>query len=421
MNIHGEGKNRIDQDYPYLRLLCTIVSFYFLFTALRGLFGMIEFRLPDLCIFIILSVYVISYDSIRNNISLIGISILFTALIISAVGIVIEYPWNLYWSGLSWEIFPMLFFFVGCNKHMANNDIFERGILIVFLVSLIGLWLFLTLPSWYVSFRMENQTNYSQNSILEMTRLSAFWDYPYWVSYGTAIIYFYLLCKYCYLEQVSLKMKVLSLFFLSILLLTQQRAPIGFSFLTTFAVFVYSCYNKKLKKVRFFLIQLFVVILLLFIIASFIISEELIEFMTKKVTILFDDSTDSSFIEYRAQIFSDFSDKTVSLWGDGIGRYSHLALLTGGKGISDQQYLKMLYETGYFGFCSRLLIIGIILLKGISNFRNYFFEVGIIIMFLISMFGANSLAVREMHCWIFWLCCGRIYNKKKIVWVNCKR
>ena len=80
-------------------------------------------------------------------------------------------------------------------------------------VSLIGLYLYLAQPSWYIAWKLQSTTEFSSESrILEMTRLSAFWQYPYWVSYGCALLYHYKL--YTMFTSNVKKQDVLVIFFL---------------------------------------------------------------------------------------------------------------------------------------------------------------------------------------------------------------
>lgn len=112
-------------------------------------------------------------------------------------------------------------------------------------VSLIGLYLYLAQPSWYIAWKLQSTTEFSSESrILEMTRLSAFWQYPYWVSYGCALLYHYKL--YTMFTSNVKKQDVLVIFFLFfIIVLTQQRAPLLFIVLST--VFFISTHLYKIK------------------------------------------------------------------------------------------------------------------------------------------------------------------------------
>ena len=103
--------------------------------------------------------------------------------------------------------------------------------------------------------------------------------------------------------------------------------------------------------------------------------------------------------------------KKITFWGDGIGRYGHEAYYSGKMAITDQQYLKIMYETGYFGIICYSIFILLVVIRGIRNFKDNLFELGIIFFYLMAMTGANCLSVTGQHCIVFWFCCGRIFNK----------
>lgn len=397
------------------------INNYFIVTAVIGICLMISIPFFNglLLWMLLISAIILALKNLSRGPLIIDGAIFVTIIIILSTSLFNNYPFSLYRTGVRDEILPMFFFPLGRSLYMANNKLFEKAILPVFLVGLIGLYLFIIQPTWYVEYRMSDQGAFSDERLLEMTRLAAFWKFPYWVSYGSAIVYYYLLCKFVKNKSIKpLRWFPYMAFILIILILTQQRGPIGFAILVTILVFFVSLRHKSDYKGSYLLSLMLIGFLFLAgIIGMSFMSTELIEFMTKKMTVLFDNSNGSSFIGERADIFYQFANKEVTIWGDGIGRFSHQAISLKLPAISDQQYMKMLYETGFLGLISRLSIICIILFNGIKHLSKYYFEVGIIIMFLITMMGANSLSILDAHCYIFWLCCGRIYNKNKIEWV----
>lgn len=149
-------------------------------------------------------------------------------------------------------------------------------------------------------------------------------------------------------------------------------------------------------------------LLLLYLIISHFLDETRIDFIISKFTEL---NERDNFIEDRANLFDNMYDVPISILGDGLGLYSHTAVEMGLKHyITDQGYMKMIYETGIIGSVLRIIIIAICLFKGLKDKRIYYFEITVIIMIVISLFGANSLSSMQMHNVIFWICCGRINN-----------
>lgn len=118
------------------------------------------------------------------------------------------------------------------------------------------------------------------------------------------------------------------------------------------------------------------------------------------------------FLKDRTNIFRDFRTKEISLLGDGIGRYSHGAYFLGKSAITDQQYMKMLYEIGILGCIGYGFIFLVTILKGLRNIKGNIFELLIIAFYLVAMTGANCLAVFEQHIAIFWICCGLVFSRQ---------
>ena len=139
----------------------------------------------------------------------------------------------MFYYGLRYQILLTIFFFVGKSEWFADWKFFDKMQMPIIAVSLIGLYLYLAQPSWYIAWKLQSTTEFSSESrILEMTRLSAFWQYPYWVSYGCALLYHYKL--YTMFTSNVKKQDVLVIFFLFfIIVLTQQRAPLLFIVLST--------------------------------------------------------------------------------------------------------------------------------------------------------------------------------------------
>ena len=129
--------------------------------------------------------------------------------------------------------------------------------------------------------------------------------------------------------------------------------------------------------------------------------------LLEKIEVLSDASV---FLDERANIFSQFLTKDITLLGDGIGRYSAAAYRMGKDAITDQQYLLTVYETGYWGCFGYGVIILAVIIKGLKSFSVNYFELTIILFYLLAMSGANCLSSFGQHIAIFWMCCGRICN-----------
>lgn len=397
-----------------------VISLYFPLAALFGMLEMLHFHLFEYTHVFLMALIVLSFSYFCNNyLNKIDVVVIFTIFLILFFSLLnIKYK-ILFIVGIREEIIPMLAFFVGKDPKRIDNKIFNYGIYTVTVVAMMGLLLYVFAPGWYISYKLENKDYVSDGIYMEMTRLSAFWEYPYWISYGVAIIYSYILGQYSICKQTLVKKSVLPillLFLFVISLLTQQRTSIGGILLSTaLYYFLYQKYNRV--SFSSVIVPVFIIsfcIFIIFYLGSTFLDPTRIDFMMSKLTAITE--SDSNFLSDRAAIFDNMKNVKISLIGDGLGLYSHNAYGMGlGKYITDQGYMKFLYETGIIGIGLRMLIVFFCLIKGLNNINSFHFEIIVVVVILISMTGANSLSSLQMHNIIFWLCCGRIYNKNRLI------
>lgn len=395
-----------------------VFLYYFALTACFGLLDMFSIHLFEYSYIIILALIVCSFKYFKTNVvDGFDYLMIFTILLISFLGYVKNPYKDLYKLGLLWEILPMLAFFIGKDKNNKNGDlVLKNGIVAVMITGAIGLALYILQPGWYLNYKLSVLTDVTDFMWLEMTRLSAFWQYPYWMSYGVALIYIFILGKFVIDGQYKNKVMIFTLFFLFLIsILTQQRASIGGILMATIVyVIIYKGLSKK--QILSVLLYSFIIIIILYatfyLLSSFLDLSRL-DFILSKYEVF--ENSKNNFLSDRAEIFDYMKDIPKTMFGDGLGLYSHGADSKGLKHyITDQGYMKMLYETGYLGLVLRMYLILCCLLKAIHNFRNCHVECLVIIVFLVSLFGANSLSALQMHNIVFWFCCGHIWKKVKI-------
>lgn len=191
-----------------------VICSYFLLTAIAGLGNMLGIGiLLKLDLILLLSGLYIFFSSSVKKMEGIDILLLIFLLCISLSSAFNNYSTDLFYYGLRYQILLTIFFFVGKSEWFADWKFFDKMQMPIIAVSLIGLYLYLAQPSWYIAWKLQSTTEFSSESrILEMTRLSAFWQYPYWVSYGCALLYHYKL--YTMFTSNVKKQDVLVIFFL---------------------------------------------------------------------------------------------------------------------------------------------------------------------------------------------------------------
>lgn len=397
------------------RISTSVISHYFLLTSINAcliMLGLVSFAKLDLLIMLCAIVITINYLS--HNVYFIDLFVLAFIFIIAISGFVQDYPYEFWYDGCRTQLFNILFFFVGRYPQMSNMDVLKKGLYPFLIVCIIGLILYIYQPSWYLDYKLHFwSSDTSVNRILEMSRFSAFWTYPYWISYGSAIMYSFLLYQ-SYIEgEIKLKNGCLLIFIFFISILTQQRAPLTFILATTLFYFSISTLTLNKIKSRSLWKTMSLLIIVIFCAIFFSISfmsSDMAEKLFEKINAL---SDASSFLKERSGIFDYFKHKTISFLGDGIGKYSHEAVKMGKYAITDQQYLQIIHESGYLGCFGYSFIIISIIIKGIKNLKQNLLYLIIISFFLMAMTGANCLSNFDQHTAIFWLCCGYIYNKKK--------
>ncbi len=387
-----------------------VICNYFLIFALNGMFNMLQ--LPGggtiWTLYTLSVLYVALYllYKYKNLWDLFFISFLFILIITSSFN---SYPKIMLMNSI--RGLPILMFYI-IGRHSIGKDwkLFEKGLVVFIIVCIIGIYLYIKMPSWYLTMKLENtDSTWSDGYVLEMSRLSSFWSFPYWVSYGSAIFY-------CYINYISfvwnksgIKTILLQVFLLVVMALAQQRTPLFFAVFITFVSFLIGLISRR--KSKFFWSFLVLIFVLTFAIVSLLpyLDADMLERFLLKVN-----AVDSDFLSDRSNIFDGQEKLSVTLFGDGLGSHSHMALNYGGVSFTDQEYLKILYETGLFGSMCYGIIIGTSFIKGLKAWKANYFELSILAMYLIGMLGADCISVSEEHSAIFWFCCGRLINKQSI-------
>lgn len=394
-----------------------ILCNYFLLSAINGLLfmlGLTSIAKLELLIMIAASVITLAYLS--HGISKLDAFIIFFIGSIAFCGFTQNYDKTLWYAGCREQLYYTIFFFVG--RYFENKPIsmLSKGLFPFLIVCIIGLGLYILSPPWYMNFKLQMWDNsLSDNMLLEMMRLSAFWIYPYWISYGCTIMYSYLIVKYLTQGFMNKRGIMFLLFIAFITILTQQRAPLSIIAILTL-IFIVLGLQKRGKKgasLRTSILYFVILIVCMFTILLTMIDIEMLIRLLEKLKALENLST---FLNDRANLFSDFRTKTVSFFGDGIGKYSHAAFFLGKEAITDQQYLRIIYETGYWGCLGYAIIITAVIKQALKNVSYNYFEIIIITFYLLAMTGANCLSISDQHIAIFWYCCGRVYNKKLLAY-----
>ena len=169
---------------------------------------------------------------------------------------------------------------------------------------------------------------------------------------------------------------------------------------------------KKKNANKRFVLNIWISIVVIGIIISIIVftlfPPEYLEYLL--VRSIDNDSSGGGLIKERVDLFSDFF-KTMSFFGNGLGRYGHAAINYNMPCISDCDYVRIPNEIGYIGLALLLLIVSTSLFKVRKQLYRFFFEVNICIFFLLAMIGATPLEMNILQPFMLWFSLGHINNK----------
>ena len=390
-----------------------ILPYYFLFSALDITLGFFGFSFAAKFSMIYLFCCIILMLNKYKQWDQYDIIILACLFLLGFVSYLKGINSVLLYSGIRYQLALTVFFFIG-KYYSSSRLIIDDGKYVYFSMAIIGLLLYIWSPAWYIGIKsslstldLSIQSNYN-----EIMRLSGFSCYPYWLSYGGLIFFCYYIIKLMRKNERSLLNIIIISLLTIIIFLCGQRAPIitAILFLLFFVLGLLYKGKFSLQMVISFL-AIVALSYITFFSSGDYIKKEMLSFTIEKFEVF--KSGDLTFVANRTNMFVD--NINISLTGDGIGLYSHAALSLGKKAITDQQYLRILLETGILGSLFYASFFLIILYHGLRNLKNNLLEMSIIVFYLISMAGANSLSMEEYHTAIFWVCCGRVFNKKYLI------
>ena len=171
---------------------------YFTLTAIGGLGNIFNISvLGKIGLLILLSgIFITIKYFFYEKIKPFDLFLIFFLTSLAFIGLFSSYPQELYWYGVRYQLALTLFYFVGKSSDFKDWTFFNNMKIPILVVAIIGLYLYFSPPSWYIAWKLSSTTKFSSESrILEMTRLSAFWEYPYWISYSAALLYHYIIYK----------------------------------------------------------------------------------------------------------------------------------------------------------------------------------------------------------------------------------
>jgi len=317
-----------------------------------------------------------------------------------------DYPVEVFIASIRDQIFPISFYFFARSKHMRNCDLLQKAIIPLMVAYFVGFVLFFTAPGWYIDYRLGGDYNRTVNGFYEVTRLSSFWTSSYFVGFSALFVIIYVINRRFIDNYVVKNYKTILVISFLTLFFTQQRISIGFVGLYLIILSLTLIFKGRLKPITFikYFLSACLLIGIIAILVTFYTDKYYVDYIVGRVT-----GSEDGMIEDRVNLFEKYI-SSISFWGDGMGKYSHNALLYDLPSITDCEYIRTPNEIGIFGMILFLLIALLSFLRLIKKRKILCFESFCLAFFLLAMIGATPLEVSQQQPFMLWYCIGKIQN-----------
>lgn len=353
----------------------------------------------------------------------VGVKILFLLWILYILisGLTADLPARYMAEEFKRFIAPTLFVYVG--MYSKKDDIYKYFLYSIFVSVVVGFVLLIQQPAWYINFLIEcfNNTWYADSSedassIMETAfRFQSFFVDSYAISYFVSFALCIVLCDIYKTNSIlkSQKIKLLYLIvFVVAIILSGFRVAMAYMLLAFLWMLAYGIVTKNPHKKIFVgaVIAFFAFVLAIFV---FLSDNEYFSFLKENLTerlsdMSFENAMEGSRNAQKEKVLESWQD---IIFGDGTSSKGAQARIDELPAITDGGYVKMLVENGIVGVSIFAMIILITIRKCLANLRYYMVELLIIGYVLVSMLGANSLAMHWCFVILFWFAVGRVWNE----------
>lgn len=411
---------KLERGYQLLDYIFPLYFVIAFFELYLGMFGI------SVCVkyvsFLILLLYGIKIYINCPNYK--GMKSIFTLFLLYNLMSIIWYAINgvtfqCYMNEIFNSIPAMFFFYIGMSDKRKDDRFLRYFLYSCTICMLIGFFLYLTTPSWFLSGlaeiasnRWHSQWEYTESDMASMIRFSSYLPETYEAdifaifAFGISVAFFYNHKKF-----YSDKFSYLFLFvnFLAAIM-TQQRVAMAavVCFLVFFLYWGYRHNNKKEATKIISIVAFFIIILIPFAFKYFADRMDVIaDLLTGRMENM---SMSKALGErsYQLKLLTNHWDNPI--FGHGIGAGGSVARSFGHPAVSDCSYIEMLYELGVVGFAFYFFILVKTALRGLKFLRYYIPELCIIGFVAIACIGSNTLTMGFLCVLPFWYCLGRIWN-----------
>lgn len=296
-----------------------------------------------------------------------------------------HYPIEFFYKVFVDSYIPIIFYFIAkYSNNQIQTKFYNRTLIAILFVYIVGFYYALTMPTWYVEKTLEiaNQhTSYTEDTIM-YARFGSFLDSYHVANLGVcAICYIFGLMK----SNDSKGIRLLGYFSLAVVvvavMLSRQRVAmfIGGALLT---YYIFKGLNNKTSLIG---------ILGVFLILLYSVPLFLDDTMSSEIFGRFSNDSRSSMVSIRMhQWIEAITGLIEPIFGNGIGSGGHIAIEHGmHPSIADGSYFKIWLEGGMYSSFLFLSIICLSLWRAFVNRNKYYVEFPTLLFFSCSLLGAN--------------------------------
>lgn len=401
----------------YILPLYFIVAFFELYLGLFGIsIGVKYFS------FIILLLY--GMRIYRNCSDNSGIKKVFTIFLCYNLLSVIWYLFNgitirCYFNEIFNSIPAMFFFYIGLSEQRKDERFFRYFLLSCTICMLIGFYLYLALPGWFISGKTElinqqwgSQYNYTENDVGLMMRFSSYLGDSYEADVY-AIFAFGIALSFLYNNKSYFSTNLLYIFiFINLVaaIMTQQRVAMAavVCYFCFFIMWGYKNNNKKEASKMVLIVSIFLFLIIPFIVVKFSDRmDTIIELLNGRMEEM---SFSKATKERNYQLLLLTNHWGNPIFGMGVGSGGSVARSFGYVGVTDCSYIELLYEIGIVGTLMYISILLKTVKRGLKHIRLYIAELCMIGFVVVACIGSNTLTMGFTAILPFWYCMGRIWN-----------
>lgn len=361
------------------------------------------------------------HHTIKSGIKTITKYWLYYLLLSSFLYLFSNVPFECFVSEIYVFILPVLFVFIGSYDN--NDDFYKWYVYATVFCLIIGFFLFLTQPSWYVNFLLNarNDAWYADEvytSVLDV-KFSSFFPSSYAISFFATFSSCIIICDIFKTQNDRLinnrlqQFSLLAICYVAALLCRHRVAIIFPPLVISYFIFTGVLRADKRSIFSLLFIALFVWLILLF---SKTVSNTPLGFVIDDIQHRFTEmSYDQAMEGSRTNQIQDVWDSWNNIViGEGLGSRNGNARKNQLVGITDGNFVKLLVENGVIGIGWFLFIVFRSLIHANKKRKLYYTEIWIILYMLFAMTGSNGLCIEYYYSIIFWYALGRVWNTKKV-------